>query len=52
MGKGNNKQNEKTTHRFANDVTNGRLVSKIYEELMMLRSIKTITPDSKNGQKT
>ena len=43
-GKGNNKQNEKTIHRFANDVTDGRLVSKIYKELMMLKSIKTNTP--------
>ena len=43
-GKGNNIQNEKITHRFANDVTDGRLVSKIYKEHMMINSIKTNTP--------
>ena len=38
--KENNKQNKKTTHRFANDVTYKGAVSKIYTELMMLNSSK------------
>ena len=43
--KGNNKQNEKTTHRpekiFANDVTDKGLLSKIYKQFITLNSIKT-----------
>ena len=48
QSKGNNKQNEKTAHRwekiFANDVTDKKLVSKIYKQLMMPSSIKTNNP--------
>ena len=43
--KGNNKQNEKKTHRsekiFANDVTDKGLLSKIYKQFMTFNSIKT-----------
>ena len=37
--------------RFANDMTNKRLVSNIYKQLMRLNIIKT-NNSTKNGQKT
>ena len=51
QSKGNNKQNEKTAHRwekiFANDVTDKKLVSKIYKQLMTLNGVIThLEPDS------
>ena len=46
--KGNNKQNEKTTHRpekiFANDVTDKGLLSKIYKQFMTLNIIRRNNP--------
>ena len=54
--KGNNKQNEKTTHRLgekiANDVTYNGLVSKFYKQLMMLKSMKTNHLVKESGKKT
>ena len=35
---------------FANEVTNKRLVSKIYKQLMILKSIKTNHPLKKMGR--
>ena len=52
---GNHKQNEKTTtkqeKKFANDVTNKYLISKIYKQLIQL-SNKKQTTQLKNEQKT